>query len=154
MKSSIMILFAFLLMTGFLLIACSTNNVQTAQSNLPSTPSGDTTALTSPPQTNPSANTPTTTKAHEISISAVQFAFDPATITVKKGELVRLTLTSKDVAHAIAIPEFGVSTDPVSGGESTTVEFTPTKVGTFQFRCSVPCGPGHRDMTGTITVTE
>ena len=42
----------------------------------------------------------------------------------------------------------------IKPGEVTRVRFIPDKVGTFDFHCSVFCGTGHEDMSGTLVVTE
>jgi cytochrome c oxidase subunit II len=82
-----------------------------------------------------------------ITIDAQRFNFNPNTITLKKGEKVKIIVNNIDTTHGIAIPDFNVQ-----GLQS--VEFTPDKVGTFTFHCPTMCGSGHREMTGTITVTE
>lgn len=87
------------------------------------------------------------------SVTAKQWEFIPSTITVQKGDRVKLEITSVDVEHGIAIPEFGVSTE-LYPGKTATVEFTADKAGTFSFFCNVYCGSGHRDMKGTLRVTE
>lgn len=88
----------------------------------------------------------------EFTVEMKQFSFSPSTIAVKKGDKVRLTLTSKDVSHGFMIRELDVSSGPVAKGQTKTIEFTADKVGTFEFRCSVVCGVGHKDMKGTLIV--
>lgn len=85
--------------------------------------------------------------AHVITISASRFQYDPGTITVKKGEVVRIIIDNKDTPHGIVIPGLGVS-----GIDS--VEFTADKAGTYEFKCPTMCGSGHRDMKGTLVVEE
>jgi cytochrome c oxidase subunit II len=41
--------------------------------------------------------------ARTIEIHAKRFSFDPAEITVKKGEAVKLVITSEDVEHRLLI---------------------------------------------------
>ncbi|MBI2624422.1 cytochrome c oxidase subunit II [Candidatus Parcubacteria bacterium] len=89
----------------------------------------------------------------EFTMIARQFVFEPNTITVKKGERVRLRITSVDVTHGFGLPEFDVSAN-LSANAETTVEFTASKVGTFTFSCTVFCGSGHSGMRGTLEVTE
>ncbi len=85
---------------------------------------------------------------------AQQFAFAPAEVTVKKGQPVRLLITSQDVTHGFLLE--GATANPINvtlrPGKTTTVEFTPENVGRFIFSCSVLCGRGHNDMTGFLTV--
>lgn len=87
----------------------------------------------------------------EFTMIAKQFVFEPSTITVNKGDTVKLTVTSTDVKHGISIPDFNVKAD-VDAGQSVTVTFVADKQGTFPFRCSVLCGDGHREMTGMVIV--
>lgn len=89
----------------------------------------------------------------EINVIAKQFEFTPNPIRVKVNQPVRLSLTSEDVDHGFFLPEFGVN-EFVSPGQTTVVEFTPDKTGSFAFRCTVPCGIGHSTMTGTLIVEE
>jgi heme/copper-type cytochrome/quinol oxidase subunit 2 len=61
-------------------------------------------------------------------------AFTPANFTVKEGQRVTLVLDNKDVyPHELQIPEFGVNTGVVQGGQTGKVSFVPHKAGTFGF---------------------
>ncbi|HSB47635.1 MAG TPA: cupredoxin domain-containing protein [Candidatus Bilamarchaeum sp.] len=94
-----------------------------------------------------------TGKTVEIKVSAKQFEFTPSTITVKKGDHVKITITSEDVTHGFAIPAFNVQTTE-SPGNPGVVEFDADKTGSFPFMCSNFCGSGHAGMKGTLIVTE
>ena len=85
------------------------------------------------------------------SITAKNWDFVPNTITVNKGDKVKLSLTSVDVEHGFKLPDFGVKVD-LAPGKTEVVEFVADKVGTFSFSCSVFCGSGHREMKGTLIV--
>mgnify|MGYP001568945141 CR=1 FL=1 len=87
----------------------------------------------------------------EFDMTARQWAFEPATITVKEGDTVRLNIKSKDVTHGFAIFEFDVN-ERLQPGKTTTVEFVADKKGEYTFFCSVQCGQGHRDMKGKLIV--
>ena len=87
----------------------------------------------------------------EFKMTAKQFAFEPSTIEVNKGDKVRLIVTSTDVPHGIAIPEYGIN-QRLEPGQPVTIELTADKQGTFTAFCSVLCGSGHRDMKGKIIV--
>lgn len=89
----------------------------------------------------------------EIKVEASQWSFNPSTIKVKKGEKVKLIVTSRDVNHGFSIQEFNVDLK-LKKGETSAVEFTADKTGTFRFYCSVFCGSGHKDMEGTLIVEE
>lgn len=79
-----------------------------------------------------------------------QYVWEPATITTKKGELVRLIIHNADVKHGLVIPDLGVNQDIPEDG--AVVEFVASKVGTFEFFCSVWCGEGHMEMRGSIVI--
>lgn len=86
-----------------------------------------------------------------IDITARRFAFEPAEITVKKGETIDLALTSADVPHGVRIHE--LSLDLRAGkGKTADETITPDKLGTFVGHCSVFCGSGHGQMTLIIHV--
>ena len=87
----------------------------------------------------------------EIKITAKQFAFEPSTIEVNKGDKVKLIVTSVDVPHGISIPEYGIN-ERLNPGTPVTIEFTADKEGTFTAFCSVFCGSGHSNMKGKIIV--
>jgi cytochrome c oxidase subunit II len=88
-----------------------------------------------------------------IDVKAVQFKFIPDVIRVKKGEKVKLNLTSGDVLHGFDLDDFKISVQ-IPPGKTTTAEFTPDKTGTFIFDCSVYCGVGHGNMKGKLIVSE
>lgn len=86
-----------------------------------------------------------------IEMTAENFAFTPSAITVKQGEKVTLRITGKTGVHGIKIPDLGIN-QSIDLGSTVTIELPTDKAGAFAFSCSVPCGSGHKDMKGTITV--
>ena len=88
-----------------------------------------------------------------IEVTAKRFSFDPAEITVKKGQPVEFELKSADVAHGIRIRELNLDVKVAKGGTSD-VNFTPEKTGDFVGHCSVFCGSGHGSMKFTVHVVE
>jgi len=93
----------------------------------------------------------TTGEVKEFTMTAKQWEFIPDTITVNKGDKVRIVIDTIDVAHGIGIPDFNVAAI-LEPGKITTVEFIANKTGTFPFICSVYCGTGHGGMRGTVVV--
>jgi len=89
----------------------------------------------------------------EFSLTAKKFSFTPGEITIKKGDTVRLTITSEDTTHGFSLPDFGVN-EQIPSGETLSVEFIADKSGEFTFRCSVFCGSGHGGMSGTLIVRD
>lgn len=68
---------------------------------------------------------------------------DNPDLKANPGDIVKITLTSGEGAqHNFYLDEFNVKSEDVTGvGVSTTVEFTPTRDGTFSYYCAIP---GHR----------
>ena len=89
----------------------------------------------------------------EIKMTAKNYEFEPAVITVKKGQTVRLLITSLDRNHGIEIKGYGINQE-IPKGQTATVEFTADKAGSFPFKCSVRCGLGHGRMKGELIVQE
>ena len=96
-------------------------------------------------------STATPASPHRVGVIAKRFAFEPAEITLKKGEAVDLVLTSEDVAHGVRIRELNLDLH-AGKGKSAEMSFTPSITGTFVGHCSVFCGSGHGQMTLTIHV--
>lgn len=92
-----------------------------------------------------------TGEVKQFTMTAKQWEFQPASITVNKGDLVQLSITSIDVSHGFGLPDFGVST-VLRPGQTTNVEFVADKVGRYTFFCIVSCGLGHSNMRGILIV--
>ncbi len=100
----------------------------------------------------PTASIPSTGQVKEFTVTAKQFQYTPGVITVKQGDRGRLKITSTDVAHGFALPDFNVNLKlPLN--QEVVAEFVADKKGEFEFHCNVPCGLGHKEMIGKIIVT-
>ncbi len=88
-----------------------------------------------------------------IEIHAKRFSFTPAEITLKKGETVKLVITSDDVTHALVIPALHVKAE-VKKDQPAEVTLTADKVGDFQGKCGHYCGHGHGSMKFVVHVTD
>jgi len=86
-------------------------------------------------------------------MTARQWKFEPATIVVKKGDTVKLNITSVDVSHGFNLPDFGIN-KRLEPGTTSLITFVADKAGSFGFNCSVLCGAGHSGMTGQLIVQE
>lgn len=86
-----------------------------------------------------------------IQMSAKKYEFDPAEITVKQGQHVKLVITATDRDHGFKLDAYNVD-QRLKKGVATPVEFTADKTGTFPFECSVVCGLGHKRMKGKLVV--
>ena len=92
-----------------------------------------------------------TGEVKEFNIKAFQWGYEPDTITVNKGDRVKIIAESLDTPHGLAINEFGVNLY-LDGLSSKTAEFVADKTGTFTFYCNIPCGSGHSSMRGRLIV--
>lgn len=89
----------------------------------------------------------------EFTITGSPFKFDLKTITVKKGQKVRIVFKNAQGTHDFVLDEFGVKTPVIKAGDEATVEFVAEKAGNFEYYCSVG---NHRTMgmKGTLVVEE
>ena len=91
-----------------------------------------------------------TGNAVEVTVNAFRFGFEPSTIQVDQGDLVKITAQSLDVPHGLAIQGYNINMD--LGKTPTTKEFLADKKGEFRIYCSVPCGAEHGSMQGKLIV--
>lgn len=137
------------------IVNAPTINVETTQPVVPANVNENTNTVTPAKPAVPAvpaANTNQSkveTKTFDISMS--RFAFTPSVLNVGVGDTVVINATAKDTTHGISIPEFKVNL-VVPKGTTQTASFVADKAGTYTFRCSVYCGEGHSDMTGTLIV--
>lgn len=92
-------------------------------------------------------------QVREIKITARRYEFVPKSITLVKGQPVRLVVTSEDVNHGIEISKLNIDV-LVMAKDTKTIELTPNREGRFEMVCSVFCGDGHPDMVGEVIVTS
>ena len=87
----------------------------------------------------------------EFTVDGKKFSFTPSTITVNKGDTVRIVFKNNEGLHDLKIDEFNVATKQIKEGATDTIEFIADKVGSFEYYCSVG---NHRamGMKGTLTV--
>jgi len=149
-KNSMLIGIAVVVVLGIGMWAVSMNSPASQPEN-----SGGEDAAGVPSAAPSGANQPAAQPASkkEFTVSGQNFSFTPSTMTVKKGDTVRITFKSGDMMHDLKIDELGVATKILKTGEEDTVEFIADKVGAFEYYCSVG---SHRakGMKGTFTVTE
>lgn len=72
-----------------------------------------------------------------VTVEAGSFYYSPKEIRVKKGDRVKIIMTSKDMMHDFMIDELNVQLPITSAGETKTVEFVAEKAGEFEYYCSV-----------------
>lgn len=94
------------------------------------------------------------TRAQEprvINITAKRFEFSPNQITLKKGEPVKLMLTSDDVTHGFYLKPLKID-EVIVPGKTTEVNLTPQTAGTYLLICDHFCGVNHASMNMKIVV--
>ncbi len=98
-----------------------------------------------------SQNSSTPASIKEFTVTGANFSFSPSTITVKKGDTVKINFKDIGGNHNFVLDEFGVTMPFLKGGEEKTVEFVADKTGSFQYYCSFGT---HRamGMVGTLIV--
>jgi cytochrome c oxidase subunit 2 len=67
------------------------------------------------------------------------------------GETTRIELSAADVDHGFWIPDFLFKRDAIPG-QTTAFDLSPTKLGTFEGRCSAFCGLQHARMLFRVRV--
>jgi plastocyanin len=87
----------------------------------------------------------------EFIVTGSSYAFDPSTITVNKGDKVKITFKNSGGMHDWKIDELDLATKKIKTGEEEVLEFVADKVGMFEYYCSVG---EHRakGMKGTLVV--
>lgn len=73
----------------------------------------------------------------EFTVEGKNFSFAPSTMTVKKGDKVKITFKNSEGFHDFKIDEYGVATKQAKAPAEEVLEFTADKVGSFEYYCSV-----------------
>ncbi len=110
--------------------------------------------LEAPIVNNPEINiAQATTGQKEFTITSQNFSFSPSSITVKKGDRVKITFKNANGFHDFKIDEFGVGAQRSEAPAQEILEFTADKTGSFEYYCSVGT---HRmlGMKGTLVVIK
>ena len=86
-----------------------------------------------------------------VDLTAKRFEFVPSTLTLKKGETVKLRVTSEDVTHGLFLRDLKIDTD-IPPGQTQELTVTPEKIGRFTAICHHFCGAQHGNMKLTVVV--
>ncbi len=86
-----------------------------------------------------------------INITATRFEFNPNQITLKKGEPVKLLLTSADVTHGFFLKPLKID-EIIEPGKTTELNLTPQTAGTYLLICDHFCGVNHAAMNMKVVV--
>jgi heme/copper-type cytochrome/quinol oxidase subunit 2 len=88
-----------------------------------------------------------------IEVVASSEGFRPKVLNVRKGDAVRLKVTSADGDHCFALDAWRIE-KRVRAGAPTVIDVAPDKAGTFPFYCCVEAGPAAEREHGRLVVTE
>lgn len=87
---------------------------------------------------------PAEDEVRKIEVVGTEYTFSPSALSLTKGQKVILTFRNMGrMPHNLVVDELEVATKTIAGGQSDTVEFTPSEIGTFAFYCSIS---NHRRM--------
>ena len=84
-------------------------------------------------------------------VSAHRYAFEPARIEVNQDDLVKIELSTDDIAHSLTIDDYRIA-KRVGPGQPVTFEFRADHAGTFPFYCNLQVEDGCRQMRGVLVV--
>jgi heme/copper-type cytochrome/quinol oxidase subunit 2 len=91
--------------------------------------------------------------APQVEIRASRQGFDPAAVTLRKGETVRVILSSTDGEHCFAVDALRVE-KRIRRGRNTSFDLTPDRAGRFPFYCCLESGKAAEVERGALIVTE
>lgn len=113
------------------------------------TNTGTDTSSTPPSDTGTSTTPDATVKT--FTVTGSNFAFAPKTLSVNKGDTVKIIFKNSGGMHNFVLDEFGVRSAVIGSGQEATLQFIADKTGGFEYYCSVG---EHRamGMWGTLTV--
>ena len=136
----------------------STTNIRMAEEASPSPTTGDAmmedkTSDSMMEDKDEVADDDTMMEQKMVEVEAGAYYFAPKTITVKKGESVKIVMNSVDMMHDFVIDELDVKMPIVKSGDTGTVEFVADQVGTFEYYCSVGDHKS-KGQVGTLIVEE
>jgi nitrous-oxide reductase len=89
--------------------------------------------------------------ARPFSVTAQRYRFDPMRIEVSQGDVVKIELSTADVAHSMTIDAYRIS-KRATPGQPVTFEFRADQAGTFPFYCDLKSEDGCRRMRGELIV--
>ncbi len=133
-----------LLAAGLLLFLTACGGSTTTTTSTPAPTAAPTNTPTTAPTNTPTTASTSTPASTGNSVTIMNFAFSPATLTVKTGT--KVTWTNNDtVTHTVTADQGAFDSGNISPG--STFSFTFTKAGTYSYHCNI-----HHSMTATITV--
>jgi cytochrome c oxidase subunit II len=90
-------------------------------------------------------------QVREITIVGDKYAFSPARIEVQKDDVVKVSFTSRDIAHSFTIDQYRIA-KRAGAGQTVTFEFRADQPGPFVFYCNLTQDDRCRQMKGELVV--
>jgi nitrosocyanin len=90
-------------------------------------------------------------QVREFTVTGDHYAFSPASLTVNKGDVVKVTFTASDIPHSFTIDGYRIS-KRAGAGESVTFQFRADQPGNYPIYCNLSADPKCKDMKGSLTV--
>jgi heme/copper-type cytochrome/quinol oxidase subunit 2 len=91
--------------------------------------------------------------AATVTVRASRRGFQPKQLSLRRGELVHIVLTSADAEHCFAVDGLRIEKRIVPGRE-TRFDLTPEHPGTFAFHCCLESGEAADTERGELNVSE
>jgi cytochrome c oxidase subunit 2 len=86
-------------------------------------------------------------------VTAADGGIIPGHLRVRKGETIRITFTSHDDKYNIRFKDFNIK-ETLEPEKPVTIEISPGKAGSYEFRCTRVWGVKHFTNNGTLVVSE
>lgn len=88
-----------------------------------------------------------------VNVSAWSWGYEPAFLRVTSSQVIRLNLTSLDVAHSLTCESLGIDQRiPERGAEPVVLEFHAPEPGEYEFHSTTASGPGVSHMRLKLVV--
>ena len=84
-------------------------------------------------------------------VTGDHYAYSPASLTVNRNDLVKITFTASDMPHSFTMEGYRIS-KRANAGQTVTFEFRADQAGTFTYYCALSQDAKCKDMKGSLTV--
>ena len=91
-------------------------------------------------------------QVREFTVVGDHYAFSPSTLSVKQGDVVKVTFTAKDIAHSFTIDGPYRISKRAGAGQSVTFEFRADAAGDHPIYCNLSADPKCKEMKGNLHV--
>ncbi|HVR37648.1 MAG TPA: IPT/TIG domain-containing protein, partial [Thermoanaerobaculia bacterium] len=99
---------------------------------------------------------PAAAKVFDVDAHQFAFTFNPSPFVVNQGDSVQLRLRASDSGdgsgHGFFLERYVENSLTLPRNQTFTINFVASEAGTFFFFCTVTCGTGHFNMSGTFIV--